>query len=79
MKIGPLWLKIQIACGDALALGPGKADLLDAISAHGFKGTVRQEAQTYDRARRAGVARHLQRARAVESGKGRMMAAFIRL
>lgn len=35
MKIGPLWLKLQIACGDALALGPGKADLLDAIKAHG--------------------------------------------
>ena len=35
MKIGPLWLKLQIACGDALALGPGKADLLDAIGAHG--------------------------------------------
>lgn len=35
MKIGPLWLKLQIACGDALALGPGKADLLDAIEAHG--------------------------------------------
>ncbi|MHA6723994.1 winged helix-turn-helix domain-containing protein [Sphingomonas sp. RS2018] len=35
MKIGPLWLKLQIACGDALALGPGKADLLAAIKAHG--------------------------------------------
>lgn len=35
MKIGGLWLKLQIACGDALALGPGKADLLDAIVAHG--------------------------------------------
>jgi len=35
MKIGPLWLKLQIACGDALALGPGKADLLDAIGTHG--------------------------------------------
>ena len=35
MKIGPLWLKLQIACGDALALGPGKADLLDAIARHG--------------------------------------------
>lgn len=35
MKIGPLWLKLQIACGDALALGPGKADLLEAIRAHG--------------------------------------------
>jgi len=34
MKIGPLWLKLQVACGDALAIGPGKADLLDAIIAH---------------------------------------------
>jgi molybdate transport system regulatory protein len=35
MKIGPLWLKLQIACGDALAMGPGKADLLEAIIAEG--------------------------------------------
>ncbi len=35
MKLGPLWLKIQIACGDALAMGPGKADLLEAIIAEG--------------------------------------------
>lgn len=35
MKLGPLWLKIQIACGDALAMGPGKASLLEAIIAEG--------------------------------------------
>jgi molybdate transport system regulatory protein len=35
MKTGPLWLKLQIACGEALALGPGKADLLAAIQEHG--------------------------------------------
>jgi len=35
MKRGPFWLKIQIACGDALAMGPGKADLLEAIMAEG--------------------------------------------
>jgi molybdate transport system regulatory protein len=35
MKLGPLWLKIQIACGDALAMGPGKADLLEAIIEYG--------------------------------------------
>jgi len=35
MKIGPLWLKIQVACGDALAMGPGKADLLEAIMTEG--------------------------------------------
>ena len=30
----PLKLKIQIMCGDEIAMGPGKADLLDAIAAH---------------------------------------------
>lgn len=35
MKVGPLWLKIQIACDDTRAIGPGKADLLEAIGAHG--------------------------------------------
>lgn len=35
MKIGPLWLKLQVACGDSPAIGPGKADLLEAIRAHG--------------------------------------------
>ena len=28
----PLKLKIQIMCGDEIAMGPGKADLLDAIA-----------------------------------------------
>lgn len=31
----PLKLKIQIYCGDEIAMGPGKADLLDAIREHG--------------------------------------------
>ena len=35
MKIGPLWLKLQVACGDAPAIGPGKAALREAIAAHG--------------------------------------------
>jgi molybdate transport system regulatory protein len=35
MKIGPLWLKLQVACGDALAMGPGKAALIEAIAEHG--------------------------------------------
>ncbi len=35
MKLGPLRLKLQVACGDAVAFGPGKADLLDAIAAEG--------------------------------------------
>lgn len=30
-----LKLKIQLLCGDEIAMGPGKADLLDAIAAHG--------------------------------------------
>lgn len=35
MRRGPLKLKAQLLCGDAIALGPGKADLLEAIAAHG--------------------------------------------
>ena len=35
MKVGALKLKLQIACGEAYALGPGKADLLDAIGRDG--------------------------------------------
>lgn len=31
MLVGPLKLKAQIYCGDEIALGPGKADLLEAI------------------------------------------------
>ncbi|HET6527013.1 ModE family transcriptional regulator [Sphingopyxis sp.] len=31
----PLKIKIQILCGDEIAMGPGKADLLDAIRDHG--------------------------------------------
>ena len=32
---GPLKLKAQIFCRDEPAIGPGKADLLEAIDAHG--------------------------------------------
>lgn len=35
MKIGPLKLKAQLLCGDEFAMGPGKADLLEAIAAEG--------------------------------------------
>lgn len=35
MKIGPLKLKLQLVCGDAYAMGPGKADLLEAIAREG--------------------------------------------
>lgn len=31
----PLKIKLQLLCGDEIAMGPGKADLLDAIRAHG--------------------------------------------
>ena len=31
MRIGALKLKAQLYCGDELAMGPGKADLLEAI------------------------------------------------
>lgn len=33
--IHPLKLKLQLMCGDEIAMGLGKADLLDAIIAHG--------------------------------------------
>lgn len=35
MRQGALKLKLQLLCGDRFALGPGKADLLAAIEAHG--------------------------------------------
>jgi molybdate transport system regulatory protein len=30
-----LKIKLQVMCGDEIAMGPGKADLLEAIAAHG--------------------------------------------
>lgn len=35
MFVGPLKLKAQILCGEAVAMGPGKADLLEAIAQQG--------------------------------------------
>lgn len=35
MRHGPLKLKAQLLCGDAIAFGPGKADLLEAIETAG--------------------------------------------
>jgi len=36
MESGPtLKIKIQLFCGEEIAMGPGKADLLDAIKAQG--------------------------------------------
>jgi molybdate transport system regulatory protein len=34
-RLGPLKLKAQIYCGEEPAIGPGKADLLDAIDREG--------------------------------------------
>ena len=34
-RLGPLKLKAQILCGDEPAIGPGKADLLEAIDREG--------------------------------------------
>lgn len=34
-QVGPLKLKAQLLCGDELAMGPGKADLLEAIQSEG--------------------------------------------
>jgi molybdate transport system regulatory protein len=31
MQIGPLKVKLQLLCGESFAMGPGKADLLEAI------------------------------------------------
>ncbi len=35
MRAGQLKLKLQIACGEEVAMGPGKADLLEAIGREG--------------------------------------------
>ncbi len=35
MRIGALKLKAQVYCGDELAMGPGKAELLEAIDGEG--------------------------------------------
>ncbi|KUR72876.1 ModE family transcriptional regulator [Novosphingobium fuchskuhlense] len=46
-----LKLKLQILCGDAIAMGPGKADLLDAIAAEGsISGAGRRLGMSYRRA-----------------------------
>jgi molybdate transport system regulatory protein len=48
--VGPLKLKAQLLCGDELAMGPGKADLLDAIQAEGsISGAGRKLGMSYRR------------------------------
>ena len=35
MHVGRLKLKLQLTCGDGFAMGPGKADILEAIDREG--------------------------------------------
>jgi molybdate transport system regulatory protein len=50
-KVGPLKLKAQLLCGEELAMGPGKADLLEAIQAEGsISGAGRRLGMSYRRA-----------------------------
>jgi molybdate transport system regulatory protein len=49
-QVGPLKLKAQFLCGGELAMGPGKADLLDAIQAEGsISGAGRRLGMSYRR------------------------------
>lgn len=48
--VGPLKLKAQILCGEEFAIGPGKADLLEAIDAEGsISGAGRRLGMSYRR------------------------------
>lgn len=48
--VGPLKLKAQILCGEELAMGPGKADLLEAIDREGsISGAGRALGMSYRR------------------------------
>ena len=50
MQIGPLKLKAQILCGDEFGMGPGKADLLEAIDREGsISGAGRALGMSYRR------------------------------
>ena len=47
----PIKIKLQLLCADAIAMGPGKADLLDAIAAEGsISGAGRRMGMSYRRA-----------------------------
>lgn len=51
LRIGALKLKLQLMCGDEIALGPGKADLLEAIASEGsISGAGRALGMSYRRA-----------------------------
>lgn len=46
-----LKIKVQMFCGDEIAMGPGKADLLDAIAAQGsISAAARSMGMSYRRA-----------------------------
>lgn len=46
-----LKIKLQILCGDEIAMGPGKADLIEAIEAHGsISAAARAIGMSYRRA-----------------------------
>ncbi|MBL8649755.1 MAG: LysR family transcriptional regulator [Sphingopyxis sp.] len=48
---GRIELRLRIRLGDAIAMGPGKADLLDAIDAHGsISAAARAIGMSYRRA-----------------------------
>ena len=49
--LSPIKIKLQLLCGGAIAMGPGKADLLDAIAAEGsISGAGRRMGMSYRRA-----------------------------
>lgn len=51
MEPPALKIKIQLYCGEEIAMGPGKADLLDAIAAHGsISAAARAMGMSYRRA-----------------------------
>ena len=51
VTVGPLKLKAQVLWGDAPAMGPGKADLLEAIDRHGsISAGARSMGMSYRRA-----------------------------
>lgn len=50
MRVGPLKLKLQFVCGDLFAIGPGKADLLEAIDReHSIRAAGRALGMSYRR------------------------------
>lgn len=69
---GTLKIKLQIMCGDEIAMGPGKADLLDAIAAEGsISAAARAIGMSYRRAwMLVDVMNRCWRAPLVETGGG---------